>query len=97
MKLDETATCTTKSAFATFKGLYKFICNSFGLCIAPATFQRIMQKVLSGLEWQSYFVYLTDVLVAFETIDEHIQHLSEVLLCEESPVTPETKQASYSV
>ncbi len=36
----------------------------FGLCNAPATFQRLMQVVLSGLEWDSRFVYLDDILIS---------------------------------
>ena len=48
---------------------------SFGLCNTPATFQQIMQQVLSGLEGQSCFVYIDDILVASKTFDEHLQHL----------------------
>ena len=50
----------------------------FGLCNAPATFQRIMQTVLSGLEWRSCFVYIDDILIASRSLDEHLQHLPEV-------------------
>ena len=52
----------------------------FGLCNAPATFQRVMQAVLAGLEWQSCFVYLDDILIASKTFSEHtcIKHISEV-------------------
>ena len=45
----------------------------FGLCNnAPATFQRIMQRVLSGLEGRSCFVYLDDILVVSKTFEEHL-------------------------
>ena len=50
----------------------------FGLCNAPATFQRLMQVVLSGLEWNSCFVYLDDILIASVTFDDHLQHLRQV-------------------
>ena len=50
----------------------------FGLCNVPATFQRVMQAVLAGLEWQSCFVYLDDILIASKTFSEHIKHISEV-------------------
>lgn len=76
--LDEQA--RAKSAFTTFKGLYEFVRMPFGLCNAPATFQRLMQRVLSGLEWQSCFVYLDDVLVASKTFDQYLEHLREVFL-----------------
>ena len=50
----------------------------FGLCNAPATFQRLMQAVLSGLEWRSCFAYLDDILIASRTFDDHLRHLREV-------------------
>ena len=50
----------------------------FGLCNAPATFQRLMQVVLAGLEWSSCFVYIDDILVASKTFEEHLSHLKEV-------------------
>ena len=78
VELDDNA--REKSAFTTFKGLYEFARMPFGLCNAPATFQRLMQKVLAGLEWKSCFVYVDDVLVASKTFEEHMQHLREVFL-----------------
>ena len=50
----------------------------FGLCNAPATFQRLIQAVLSGLEWQVCFVYL-DMLVCSRSFQEHLQHLDLVM------------------
>ena len=50
----------------------------FGLCNTPATFQRIMQRVLTGLEYKSCFIYLDDVLVASKTFRDHLTHLCEV-------------------
>ena len=67
-----------KSAFATYFGVFEFVCMSFGLCNAPATLQGLMQKVLAGLEWHSCFVYLDDILVASRVFDEHVHHLSKV-------------------
>ena len=40
-----------KSAFTTHCGLFEFLRMPFGLCNSPATFQRLMQTILAGLEW----------------------------------------------
>uniref|UniRef100_A0A1X7UNW9 Integrase catalytic domain-containing protein n=1 Tax=Amphimedon queenslandica TaxID=400682 RepID=A0A1X7UNW9_AMPQE len=49
----------------------------FGLCNAPATFQRLMQKILCGLS--SYCnVYIDDILIFSRDFDEHRLHLKEV-------------------
>ena len=45
---------------------------------APTTFQRLMQRVLAGLEYKCCFVYLDDILVASQTFQEHILYLREV-------------------
>ena len=64
-----------KSAFVTHHGLFEFRRMPFGLCNAPATFQRLMQTVLAGLEWHCCFIYLDDILVASQTFEEHMEHL----------------------
>ena len=68
-----------KSAFTTHCGLHEFVRMPFGLCNGPATFQRLMQAVLSGLEWRVCFVYLDDILVCTRTFHEHLQHLNLVI------------------
>lgn len=56
-----------KTAFVTPDGLNEFKVLPFGLSSAPATFQRMMDTVLSGLKWQTSLVYLDDVVVFSNT------------------------------
>lgn len=40
-----------ETAFVTNSGLYKFTKMPFSLCNSPATFERLMESVLAGLQW----------------------------------------------
>lgn len=64
-----------KTAFTIYQGLFEFVRMPFGLCNAPVTFQRLMQRVLTGLDW--CFIYLDDILIVSSTFEEHL--LREVL------------------
>eukprot|EP00731_Ephydatia_muelleri_P005611 Em0002g1787a len=67
-----------KTAFCTNEGLFEFKVMPFGLCNAPATFQRLMDVVLSGLQWTSCLVYLDDIIVMGRTFEEHLSNLDSV-------------------
>ena len=64
-----------KTAFCTSEGLFEFQVMPFGLCNAPATFQRLMDLVLSGLQWVSCLVYLDDVVVFGKSFEEHLKNM----------------------
>ena len=68
-----------KAAFTTHNGLYEFVVIPFSLCNAPATFQRLMSKVLKGLINKKCMVYLDDILVMGRTSIDHLENLQEVL------------------
>ena len=72
-----------KTAFITYQGLFEFRVMPFGLRNAPAVFQRLMQRVLAGLnppEGPDFVsVYLDDVIVFSRTLDDHLHHLSLVI------------------
>jgi len=51
-----------KTAFTTHGGIYHWLSMHFGLTNAPATFQRALDIILSGLQWQICLVYLDDVI-----------------------------------
>ena len=50
----------------------------FGLCSAPATFQRLMDTVLAGLQWSSCVVYLDDTVIPGTTFQAHVANLRAV-------------------
>ena len=47
----------------------------FGLCNAPATFQRLMEKVLRGLIGCICLVHLDDVIIFAKTFKEMLDRL----------------------
>ena len=68
-----------KTAFNTYSGLYEFLVMPFGLCNAPATFQRLMETVLAGLVRERCVVYIDDILVIGETFEQPLKNLCKVL------------------
>ena len=67
-----------KTAFCTTEGLYQFKVMPFGLCNAPASFQRLMDLVLTGIQWSQCLVYLDDIIILGRSFDEHIRNLDTV-------------------
>ena len=60
-------------AFVTPSGLYSYTVMPFGLRNAPATFQRLMNKVVHGLKGCA--VYLDDVVIYSDTWEEHLERV----------------------
>ena len=68
-----------KTAFRTSSGqLFEFNQVPFGLCNAPATFSRLMDRVLAGLHWETCLFYLDDIIVFSSTWEEHLARLRQV-------------------
>ena len=65
----------------------------FGLCNAPATFQKLMQTVLAGLEGKFCFVYIDDILVCSKSLEKHLQHLEQIF--DRSGLTLKPKECSF--
>ncbi|UYV69577.1 hypothetical protein LAZ67_6004008, partial [Cordylochernes scorpioides] len=70
-----------KTAFITPDGLYEFLVMPFGLCNAPATFERMMDKILKGLKWTMALCYLDDIVVYSKSFNEHLHRLEIILQC----------------
>eukprot|EP00731_Ephydatia_muelleri_P021177 Em0013g904a len=67
-----------KTAFAAPSGLFQFTRMPFGLKGAPATFQRLVDRVLQGLEEFSG-AYIDDIIVFSKLWTDHVRHLQAVL------------------
>lgn len=48
--------------------------------LAPATFQRLMDLVLSGLQWVSclVYMYLDEVIIFGKSFEEHLKNMELV-------------------
>ncbi|KAL2094915.1 hypothetical protein ACEWY4_009634 [Coilia grayii] len=64
------------SAFITPSGLYAYKVMSFGLRNAPATFQRLMNRVVAHLEGVA--VFLDDVVLYSDTWESHLHRIRQL-------------------
>ena len=67
------------TAFTTEFGLHQWTRQPFGLKTSPATFQRIMEDLLKGMNWKRVMIYLDDVILFSKTTEEHLRDLEELL------------------
>lgn len=67
-----------KTAFTIGQGLWQFRVMPFGLCNAPATFERLMERVLAEIPRSRCVVYLDDLLVHASDFDRALGNLQEV-------------------
>jgi hypothetical protein len=64
-----------KTAFLTMRGLYEFVVMPFGLCNAPATFQRLMDAVILP-EYRDFIeTYIDDLMTHSGSFEDHMKHL----------------------
>ena len=61
------------SAFVTPDGLYQYLVMPFGMKNASATFQRMINTMISGL--QGCDAYIDDVIVYSDAWDVHVKQL----------------------
>ena len=65
------------TAFVTHRGLHQFKVMLFGLVNAPATFNRLMRKLLFGSD--SLDNYVDDVLAHTPTWENHLQAIRDFI------------------
>ena len=78
LSMDETD--RGKTAFTTRYGLFESRVLPMGLCNAGSTFQRAMELIFRGLQWQSVVIYLDDLIIySPDDYGLHFSRLREVL------------------
>ena len=69
-----------KAAFRTNRGLFEPTVMFFGLTNSPATFQSFMNHILKRqIDEGHVIVYMDDILVFTDTVEEHCRIVNEVL------------------
>ena len=68
-----------KTAFRTRYGSFEYLVMPFGLSNAPAAFQRFVNTILTDLLDVCVVVYLDDILIYSDTLEEHRRHVRDVL------------------
>ncbi|KAL3883059.1 hypothetical protein ACJMK2_029352 [Sinanodonta woodiana] len=68
-----------KTAFVTKYGFFEYKTMPMGLTGAPGTFQRLVELIIQGLQWQTCLIYIDDIIVFGENFEEHMSRLEKVL------------------
>ena len=85
-----------KTAIVTPFGMFKFLRLPFGLRNAGNTFQRMMDSILGDLPY--CFVYDDDILIFSSSLEQHVDHLREVLLlCRQHGLTIGLSKCVFAV
>ena len=66
-----------RTAMTTHFGLFQWVVMPMGLKNSPSVFQRNMQELLKDMPFAQ--VFIDDIIVASDSVEEHLQHL-ELLL-----------------
>ena len=73
------AEATKISCFVTKSGTYGFKRLPMGLSTSSHCFERLMETVLRGLQYEELLVYMDDVIVFSSSEQQHVERLSRML------------------
>lgn len=70
---NQVAVAEKDKAKTEFCILFEFKRMPFGLCNAPGTFQRLMERIFGGQSFYSVLLYLDDVIIFSSSVEQHLQ------------------------
>lgn len=86
-----------KTAFICEFGHFEFVRMPFGLCNAPASFQKLMDKVLAPYLRKFVLVYLDDIVIFSKTFQEHLEHIQSIFeILRKSGLKIKTKKCEFA-
>ena len=59
-------------------GFFEFNKMPFGLCNAPATFQRLMERCMGDMNLRDCLIYLDDIIIFSSSFEDHLDKLQTV-------------------
>jgi hypothetical protein len=68
-----------KSAFQAHHSHFEYKVMPYGVTIGPATFQGVMNDILALMLRKYVLVFVDDILIYSQTLQQHAQHLEAVL------------------
>ncbi len=74
-----------KTAFVRHCGQFRWNGIPFGLTIAPRTFQRAADIILSLHKWKTCSIYLDDIILFSKTFEDHKRNVAEVISLLKAP------------
>ena len=68
-----------KTSFRSCYGQFEYLVMPFGLANAPSIFQRMMQEIFGDM-WEIFvMIYLDDILIFSESLEDHVSQVKKVL------------------